>query len=167
MTSQAKKVWTAFTTAFFALVALLGFTTPATAAPQAVTTSAASCKPTAAEARALKALEPVAWWAIPKDRALPPTMKQRIRAEAHGSSPSTRHVPLDTDAEDEQRDTVVADAALRPELRTELRTERQTERQTELQTDRQAGLQTAGQAQQPADRQAELRSDRRAELQPA
>ncbi|WP_240500978.1 DUF6344 domain-containing protein, partial [Streptomyces neyagawaensis] len=28
----------------------------------------------------------------PRDRALPPTMKQRIRAEAHGSSPSCRHL---------------------------------------------------------------------------
>ncbi|WP_329120202.1 DUF6344 domain-containing protein [Streptomyces sp. NBC_01465] len=118
MTSQAKKVWAAFTTAFFALFALLGFSTPATAAaPQAVTAPAASCKPTAAEARALKALEPVAWWALPKDRALPPTMKQRIRAEAHGSSPSTRHVPLDTDATDDEQDAPVASAALRPEQR--------------------------------------------------
>jgi hypothetical protein len=113
MTSQAQKVWAAFTTAFFALIALLGFSTPATATPQAVTASAAVCKPTAAEARALKALEPVAWWAIPKDRALPPTMKQRIRAEAHGSSPSTRHAPLDTDAEAEQQGAPAADAALR------------------------------------------------------
>ncbi|MCK8676258.1 DUF6344 domain-containing protein [Streptomyces lichenis] len=28
-----------------------------------------------------------------RDRSLPPTIKQRIRAEAHGSSPSVRHLP--------------------------------------------------------------------------
>ncbi|MDX6312277.1 MAG: hypothetical protein QOF44_1741 [Streptomyces sp.] len=30
-----------------------------------------------------------------RDRSLPPTMKQRIRAEAHGSSPATRSLPAD------------------------------------------------------------------------
>ncbi|MFG3496104.1 DUF6344 domain-containing protein [Streptomyces sp. NPDC047928] len=28
-----------------------------------------------------------------RERALPPTIKQRIRAEAHGASPSVRHMP--------------------------------------------------------------------------
>ncbi|MCS0635223.1 DUF6344 domain-containing protein [Streptomyces sp. LP05-1] len=32
----------------------------------------------------------------PLDRSLPPTIKQRIRAEAHGSSPSVRRVPAAT-----------------------------------------------------------------------
>jgi hypothetical protein len=33
-------------------------------------------------------------------RTLPPTMKQRIRAEAHGATPSARSVPLGLDAAD-------------------------------------------------------------------
>ncbi|MFF8291603.1 DUF6344 domain-containing protein [Streptomyces sp. NPDC016309] len=32
-------------------------------------------------------------WAPGRVRSLPPTIKQRIRAEAHGTSPSVRHVP--------------------------------------------------------------------------
>ncbi|AWK10136.1 hypothetical protein DDQ41_15915 [Streptomyces spongiicola] len=49
----------------------------------------------------------------PRDRALPPTIKQRIRAEAHGASPAVRKVPTLDDlaaarressyAEDEER----------------------------------------------------------------
>ncbi|MGV9313017.1 DUF6344 domain-containing protein [Streptomyces sp. NPDC003691] len=39
------------------------------------------------------------WSAGPREKALPPTIKQRIGAEAHGSSPSVRRIPLyDTDA---------------------------------------------------------------------
>ncbi|QDY77842.1 DUF6344 domain-containing protein [Streptomyces qinzhouensis] len=39
------------------------------------------------------------WNAGPREKALPPTIKQRIGAEAHGSSPSVRRIPLyDTDA---------------------------------------------------------------------
>ncbi|MFJ8111130.1 DUF6344 domain-containing protein [Streptomyces sp. NPDC096132] len=33
-------------------------------------------------------------WYWPHARSLPPTIKQRIRAEAHGKSPSCRHRPL-------------------------------------------------------------------------
>ncbi|MEW1550102.1 DUF6344 domain-containing protein [Streptomyces tsukubensis] len=39
------------------------------------------------------------WHAGPREKSLPPTIKQRIGAEAHGSSPSVRRIPLfDTDA---------------------------------------------------------------------
>ncbi|MCX4549446.1 DUF6344 domain-containing protein [Streptomyces sp. NBC_01387] len=147
MTSQAKKVWAAFTTAFFALVAMLGFTSPATATAGAVAapapadlsgrtgrtvgaptvrTAPGAAEPAPAPAPAsarteartgarteARAAAPtpaqVAWWSLPKDRALPPTIKQRIRAEAHGSTPSTRHLPLDLDA---SSDGAVADAAV-------------------------------------------------------
>ncbi|MGW1275890.1 DUF6344 domain-containing protein [Streptomyces tsukubensis] len=41
------------------------------------------------------------WHAGPREKSLPPTIKQRIGAEAHGSSPSVRRIPLfDTDAPD-------------------------------------------------------------------
>lgn len=30
---------------------------------------------------------------VPRERALPPTIKQRIRAEAHGASPAVRRLP--------------------------------------------------------------------------
>ncbi|MGC5345196.1 DUF6344 domain-containing protein [Streptomyces sp. DT24] len=89
-TFRAKSVWTAFITAFFALLASIGL----------VTASASATQPTAMNqehtgATAATATVPSARWALPRDRALPPTMKQRIRAEAHGSSPATRHLPAE------------------------------------------------------------------------
>ena len=91
-----KNIWTAFVTAFFALLAALGLmSTPATAteqnAPEPATTNQAQ-----AGAAATTAAIPSVRWNLPRDMTLPPTMKQRIRAEAHGSSPAARHVPLDT-----------------------------------------------------------------------
>ncbi|MCX4725337.1 DUF6344 domain-containing protein [Streptomyces sp. NPDC090052] len=145
MTSQAKKVWAAFTTAFFALVAMLGFSTSARATTAAVPSGAPTPVPADLAGRTVRttgvpavrtapeAAEPapaptpapapvtvepaqVAWWALPKDRALPPTIKQRIRAEAHGSTPSTRHLPLDTDtsSDDAVTDAAVGEAVLQP-----------------------------------------------------
>lgn len=90
-TFRVKSIWTAFITAFFAILATLGLTTSnATAAEPTVTpqehTGATAATPAA----------PAVRWTLPRDRALPPTMKQRIRAEAHGSSPATRHLSDDT-----------------------------------------------------------------------
>ncbi|MFJ4962479.1 hypothetical protein EES43_14145 [Streptomyces sp. ADI96-02] len=95
-TVKAKNIWTAFITAFFALLASLGLVT--------ATASAATAQPSATshehtEATAATTTTPSVRWTLPRDRALPPTMKQRIRAEAHGSSPATRHLAADpTDA---------------------------------------------------------------------
>ncbi|MGW0958154.1 DUF6344 domain-containing protein [Streptomyces gelaticus] len=95
-TFTPKSIWTAFVTAFFALLAALGLmSTPATATEQ----SATEPTTTAQEHRgatAATATTPSVRWTFPRDRALPPTMKQRIRAEAHGSSPATRHLSVDT-----------------------------------------------------------------------
>jgi hypothetical protein len=83
-------LWTSVVTAFLALCTALGFitTTAAAAVPQTGTHSnTESASPEAAPAAA-----------APRARirtgSLPPTMKQRIRAEAHGKSPSCRHHPL-------------------------------------------------------------------------
>lgn len=124
MTSQARRAWTAFTTLFFALVAMLGFDVPAR---NAATAPAVPAEPSALPGRtadipavrkAPEAAEaaPLAWWALPKDRALPPTIKQRIRAEAHGSTPGTRHVPLDSEesSEDAVAEAAVGEAVLQP-----------------------------------------------------
>uniref|UniRef100_A0AAU3GUA6 DUF6344 domain-containing protein n=1 Tax=Streptomyces sp. NBC_01401 TaxID=2903854 RepID=A0AAU3GUA6_9ACTN len=90
-TFRVKSIWTAFITAFFALLASLGLATAqATAAEPTVTshehTGANPATPTTPSVR----------WTLPRDRALPPTMKQRIRAEAHGSSPAARQLSTDT-----------------------------------------------------------------------
>ncbi|MFD9428571.1 MULTISPECIES: DUF6344 domain-containing protein [unclassified Streptomyces] len=91
-TFRVKSIWTAFITAFFAILASLGL---------ASTPAAAITQPTAATqehtgATAATATTPSVRWTLPRDRALPPTMKQRIRAEAHNSSPATRHLSADT-----------------------------------------------------------------------
>ncbi|MFJ9679924.1 DUF6344 domain-containing protein [Streptomyces sp. NPDC101194] len=92
-TFKPKSIWTAFVTAFFALLAALGLmSSPATAteqsAPEPTTTNRKHTGATAATATA-----PSVRWTLPRDRALPPTTKQRIRAEAHGSSPAAARQP--------------------------------------------------------------------------
>ena len=82
--NQVMKLWTIIVTAFFALCTALGLaSTPAAAAVPQTETSRNS----GAAAVTLPAPLPWAW-------SLPPTMKQRIRAEAHGKSPHCRHRPL-------------------------------------------------------------------------
>ncbi|MFB8038022.1 DUF6344 domain-containing protein [Streptomyces sp. NPDC056004] len=102
-TVKPKNIWTAFVTALFALLAALGFmSTPAAAteqsAPEPTTTNQKHTGATAATATT-----PSVRWTLPRDRALPPTMKQRIRAEAHGSSPATRHMSVDATGATETR----------------------------------------------------------------
>ncbi|WP_405894898.1 DUF6344 domain-containing protein [Streptomyces sp. NBC_00104] len=82
--NKVMKLWTAIVTAFLALCTALGLiTTTASAAVPRTETTRNGAALTTAPATSLPAR--------PHDRALPPTMKQRIRAEAHGSSPSCRH----------------------------------------------------------------------------
>ncbi|MFI2431625.1 DUF6344 domain-containing protein [Streptomyces sp. NPDC018693] len=93
--NQVMKVWTAFVTAFLALCTALGLitTTAATAVAQSEPARNTGDRAAARTAPPAPALTPSAW-AWSHARALPPTMKQRIRAEAHGTSPSCRHHPL-------------------------------------------------------------------------
>lgn len=90
-TFRAKSIWTAFITAFFALLASLGLATAQATATEPTATSHEHTGANPATAAA-----PSVRWTLPRDRALPPTMKQRIRAEAHGSSPATRQLSTDT-----------------------------------------------------------------------
>lgn len=97
---KPKSIWTAFVTAFFALLAALGLmSTPATATEQSATEPTTTTQEHMG-ATAATATTPSVRWTLPRDRALPPTMKQRIRAEAHGSSPATRHLSVDNTATD-------------------------------------------------------------------
>ncbi|MCT9081269.1 DUF6344 domain-containing protein [Streptomyces fulvoviolaceus] len=96
--NKAMKLWTAVITAFLALCTALGLitTTAAAAVPQAEqtrnSTSAQLTTP---------ALSHGVW---SHARSLPPTMKQRIRAEAHGKTPSGRNRPLDETSTDADAD---------------------------------------------------------------
>jgi ABC-type sugar transport system substrate-binding protein len=86
---KVMKLWNAFVTGLLALCTALGLIT-VTATVAAATTS------TSTSAAAQATTPAVSPWTF--TRSLPPTMKQRIRAEAHGKSPSCRHrPPTDTD----------------------------------------------------------------------
>ncbi|MYW68936.1 hypothetical protein GTY65_33405 [Streptomyces sp. SID8379] len=106
--NKVMTVWTIVISAFIALFSALGLVAPATAATPVQQTEEAH-KVTAASAPATASVNP--FWVF--KRSLPPTMKQRIRAEAHGSSPSCRHrPPADTDAEQDAGDADLANEAL-------------------------------------------------------
>lgn len=84
--NQVRTLWTAVVTAFLALCTALGLIT--TTASAAVPQSERACKSTpTVKAPTLSS------WASSHGRSLPPTMKQRIRAEAHGAAPSCRQGP--------------------------------------------------------------------------
>ncbi|MFF1480681.1 DUF6344 domain-containing protein [Streptomyces sp. NPDC058301] len=87
-TSKLTTWWTALIGAFVALFSFLGLAGQATAAASVPQQGAVHHR-----SENLAAETPNVRWALPSASALPPTMKQRIRAEAHGSSPSTRHLP--------------------------------------------------------------------------
>jgi len=90
-TFRVKSIWTAFVTAFFALLASLGLATAQAAAAEPTVTNQKHTGSAPATATT-----PSVRWALPRDSALPPTMKQRIRAEAHGSSPAVRQLSADS-----------------------------------------------------------------------
>ncbi|MCX5387538.1 DUF6344 domain-containing protein [Streptomyces sp. NBC_00083] len=87
-TSKLTTWWTALIGALVALLASLGLAGQAAAAPAA---SVPQHDVTYNRSEPATSVAPAVQWALPSASALPPTMKQRIRAEAHGSSPSSRH----------------------------------------------------------------------------
>ncbi|MBA2945365.1 DUF6344 domain-containing protein [Streptomyces himalayensis] len=87
--NKVVKLWTLVISAFLAVLAALGFTTAATAAAPVQQPTESCNGKTDATAPAPRAVH----WRPPHVGALPPTMKQRIHAEAHGSSPTCRRLP--------------------------------------------------------------------------
>ncbi|MDN0199302.1 DUF6344 domain-containing protein [Streptomyces sp. S.PNR 29] len=83
--NKVMHLWTAIVTAFLALCTALGLVTATTAAAVPQTETARN---TSAPRMAAPAMSPLS---RSRATALPPTMKQRIRAEAHGKSPNCRH----------------------------------------------------------------------------
>jgi hypothetical protein len=92
--AKVMKLWTAIVTAFLALCTALGLATATTAAavPQTETPRNSSSDDHIAHRQVVPAS---GHWLWSPARSLPPTMKQRIRAEAHGKTPGCRHRPLD------------------------------------------------------------------------
>ncbi|CQR63047.1 DUF6344 domain-containing protein [Streptomyces leeuwenhoekii] len=93
--NKVMTLWTAIVTAFLALCTALGLITTTAAAAVSHTeternsNSDETSGSTTEHTTTTPAMSP---WS--RARALPPTMKQRIRAEAHGKVPSCRHRPL-------------------------------------------------------------------------
>ncbi|MEU2552922.1 DUF6344 domain-containing protein [Streptomyces sp. NPDC013313] len=97
--NKVVQLWTAIVTAFLALCTALGLVT-ATTAPAAAAPGTETPQERTAERTVPTSPMANHHWLLAHARALPPTMKQRIRAEAHGKSPSCRHRPLtETEAE--------------------------------------------------------------------
>ncbi|MET8165308.1 DUF6344 domain-containing protein [Streptomyces sp. NPDC005329] len=96
--NRVMKLWTAIVTAFLALCTALGLITTTATTAAALTTPTRNSESSATTDT--MAWPPVAApWVWAQARSLPPTMKQRIHAEAHGKSPSCRHRGLpDTEA---------------------------------------------------------------------
>ncbi|MGX1476005.1 UNVERIFIED_CONTAM: hypothetical protein RKD50_004813 [Streptomyces canus] len=105
--NKVMKLWTAVITAFLALFTALGLITTTAAAAVPQTQPARNSAGTHPEPLAMSGL----WSHI---RSLPPTMKQRIRAEAHGKTPSCRSRSLadaDTATEADTAEPAAADCA--------------------------------------------------------
>jgi hypothetical protein len=109
--NRVMKLWTAIVSAFLALFTALGFVaataTAATAQTGPTHTGSENAGGESADSASARTARITAWpAATPRDwphaRSLPPTMKQRIRAEAHGKSPSCRHRALSDSEATEQ-----------------------------------------------------------------
>ncbi|MGW7423309.1 DUF6344 domain-containing protein [Streptomyces sp. NPDC054813] len=94
--AKVMTLWTAIVTAFLALCTALGLVsaTTATAVPQTEAPSNSSGDDHSPAGRVM--IPAQTHWLWSQARSLPPTMKQRIRAEAHGKTPGCRQRPLDT-----------------------------------------------------------------------
>ncbi|MYS05867.1 hypothetical protein GTW71_05305 [Streptomyces sp. SID6041] len=99
-TAKVKQFWTAFIAVLFALLASVGLAgTAAAAQPHGVQQPEEPAGPAAGASAAAEKRAALASVPAPRahrlplvgDRSLPPTIKQRIAAEAHGSSPATRN----------------------------------------------------------------------------
>ncbi|WAZ22873.1 DUF6344 domain-containing protein [Streptomyces cinnabarinus] len=107
--NKVMTLWTAIVTAFLALCTALGLITTTAAAAVPQTESARNSDSDSTEQSVAPAMSYWAW--ATHARSLPPTMKQRIRAEAHGKTPSCRHRSLtDTEAESEAESQVASQA---------------------------------------------------------
>ncbi|MEU9704757.1 DUF6344 domain-containing protein [Streptomyces sp. NPDC047981] len=104
-TAKVKQFWTAFISVLFALLASVGLASTATAAqaPAVQLPEEPAAAPAPAGARTTASVpaqrSAYQWPTTVRERSLPPTIKQRIGAEAHNSSPSVRHLRGDAPTE--------------------------------------------------------------------
>lgn len=86
--STITSIWTTVLAALVALFASLGF--GGKAAPAAAASISSPVAPATATASRPAFMARRTWRAMMRGGSLPPTIKQRIRAEAHGKTPSVR-----------------------------------------------------------------------------
>ncbi|MFC9293326.1 DUF6344 domain-containing protein [Streptomyces sp. NPDC057011] len=86
--SALTSIWTSVLAALVALLTALGL--GGKAAPGAASVAGSATPATAAPVRRPAFAARRTWRAMMRGGSLPPTIKQRIRAEAHGKSPSVR-----------------------------------------------------------------------------
>ncbi len=87
--STLSSIWTSVLATLVALLASLGLGGKAAPAAASVPVPAGPAAPAAAVRRPVLAARRT-WRAVMRGGSLPPTIKQRIRAEAHGKTPSVR-----------------------------------------------------------------------------
>ncbi|MGW2489567.1 DUF6344 domain-containing protein [Streptomyces sp. NPDC001606] len=107
--NKVMKLWTAIVTAFLALCTALGLAsattaTAAAATPRTENTGTGTSTATKTATRTVPTIPAPRHWAWSHGKALPPTMKQRIRAEAHGKTPRCRRRGLPGTQENAQDD---------------------------------------------------------------
>ncbi|MEU6735489.1 DUF6344 domain-containing protein [Streptomyces physcomitrii] len=113
--TKVMKLWAALIAAVFTVFAALGFSSTATAAVPAQKTKE-HCNDLET---ALDVMDVTPAHFVAKDiRSLPPTMKQRIAAEAHGSSPSCRRMGSTADRHTPRHEHAVPAEDGRPPLNT-------------------------------------------------
>ncbi|NKI41089.1 DUF6344 domain-containing protein [Streptomyces physcomitrii] len=113
--TKVMKLWAALIAAVFTVFAALGFSSTATAAVPAQKTKE-HCNDLET---ALDVMDVTPAHFVAKDiRSLPPTMKQRIAAEAHGSSPSCRRMGSTADRHTPRHEQAVPAEDGRPPLNT-------------------------------------------------
>ncbi|MFE4634277.1 DUF6344 domain-containing protein [Streptomyces sp. NPDC056773] len=88
--STITSIWTTVLAALVALLTSLGFGGAKAAQAAAPLTSSPAAAPAAVAASRPALMARRTWRAMMHGGSLPPTIKQRIRAEAHGKTPSVR-----------------------------------------------------------------------------
>jgi uncharacterized protein DUF6344 len=116
-TNKVTRIWSIVIAALLAFFASLGLVTTAAATPAVPQQDCPGNR--SADVSAKAPYVSPAPKARPYELSRPPTMKQRIRAEAHGSSPSSRGLTLATPLSDvNQVDTATeADVVTRERVR--------------------------------------------------
>ncbi|MEU8777506.1 DUF6344 domain-containing protein [Streptomyces sp. NPDC048606] len=102
--STVTSIWTSVLAALVALLAALGL------AAKPAPVAAAVAAPSAPAVRRPVAVARRTWRAMMRGGSLPPTIKQRIRAEAHGKSPSVRRSTTAAALASDRVDTAVEQA---------------------------------------------------------